>query len=352
MSDRRETLLLRPHGGGLQTGMGHVMRSAALGAAWSSRGGRVVMLSSPLTDELQEQLAERGVTWRTLSSEAGTTADAGETRAVAREIGARWVAIDGYVFRRPFLAALHQGGHRLLVIDDHASTSASGAEIVVDPAFQATADDYRVCSPTARLLMGPQYALVRNEFRREREQRKLAGPARVGLERLLVTMGGSDPIDATTRILSALSSLGAPPREVIVVIGGLNPRPDAHFVAHARGLPSLKLVRGVRDMAATMSVCDGAIAAGGTTLHELAALGLPALLVPIVENQQEGVRFVHERGFFHALGPIAELSDDDLAHAIGQWLQRPERNRAMANAVAQLVDARGPERICEAIEHS
>lgn len=333
-------LLLRAHGGE-NAGSGHVMRLLALGEAWQRAGGRCILAVPALQEDFARQIRASGMVIHAMSTRPGAAADAAETLALGRESNARWVAVDGYVFQPEFFRGLAADGMRILMVDDGARTVEPSVKLVIDPSFHATFEDYRGRAPGARFLLGPRYALLRAEFGGARRPR--SGSI---LRRVLLSMGGSDPVDASGRVLRALSTLSVPPEEIVLVVGGLNPRPDRHFQELGASLPRLTMLRNVASMAEVMADCDGAIAAGGATMHELAAVGLPALLVPIVENQEAGLKHVADRGWFGVLPPLAQLTDADLASGLAQWLADPAGCAPNAAEAMACVDGRGADRIC------
>lgn len=319
------------------------MRLAALGLAWREKGGRAALMCPPLSNSLERRLARSGLELYHARCADGGLAAGNETIEIARRAGARWVAVDGYVFDGVFFDIVARSGVKLLVVDDNATTAPAVADVLVDGAFQADADRYRERLPVERLLLGPRFALVRPEFRMIRKKRFDAPQ----VKRLLLTMGGSDPADASSRLLGSLGRLRTSVEEVVLAVGGLNPRQEAHFRKCGSAQPRLTIIRDVENMAGLMSECDAAISAGGSTLQELAIAGLPALLVPIAENQQAGVRYVCSQGWFRALPPLDQLNDEALDAAVGEWLGTFPLPMAGAEAASEVIDGRGAERVCE-----
>src|SRR5690606_24318036 len=75
----------------------------------------------------------------------------------------------------------------------------------------------------SRLLLGPSYALLREEFAEARRGLRL----RTGhVNRILVSLGGIDQRNHTRTVLDALIDLNAPEIAVDVVIGSQHPQRD------------------------------------------------------------------------------------------------------------------------------
>lgn len=345
MMARGDTLVLRAHLDA-DSGLGHFCRLLALGIHWVECGGRALLVGDEVPASVARAWGHVGVEFLSLSGPGrGDGGDGAEVARIAQAAHARWIAVDGYIFRGEFFAGLEVSGARVLVVDDHGIMGAPRADVVVDPAFQAEKSEYEARLPGARVLAGARFALLRPEFRRvERRVRQAARP-----QRLLVTFGGADPVDGTARVLRALGRLQERPQEVLVALGPRNSRPDEHFIEAGRALPSLRLSRDPSNMARLMIETDATISAAGTTMHELAAVGAPALLCPIVDNQADGVRHVAGRGLFAATPMLPTLSDEALAAALNDWLGDPARMHNAARMAREEVDGRGVERAVEAL---
>src|SRR5205823_10531073 len=120
-----------------------------------------------------------------------------------------------------------------------------------------------------------RFALLRPEFAqlRPRALRRRDG----ALRRLLVTMGGSDAVDETSKVLAGLQGCRGPQWSVDVVVGGGNPNRSVVQAACAR-LPGVQLHVDTARMAELMVQADCAISAGGSTTWERCCLGLAALV--------------------------------------------------------------------------
>ncbi len=72
-----------------------------------------------------------------------------------------------------------------------------------------------------RLMLGSRYVMLRREFRAWRNWKRATRPI---AQRLLITIGGSDPDGLTFRVIEALSKRMLPDIATTVLVGGSNPR--------------------------------------------------------------------------------------------------------------------------------
>ena len=179
-------------------GTGHLMRCKALADAWQKAGGAVTLAT---TTDVSPYAAWLGtITIQQLDSEPATTADARETAALALALGAHWVAVDGYPFASEWQTAFGNATP-LLFFDDYGHGSPHSARIVLNQNPTASPALYSARSPRTALLLGSQYALLREQFRSWIGWKRRTPPR---AKKLLVTFGGTDPAGLTLRVVPIL----------------------------------------------------------------------------------------------------------------------------------------------------
>ncbi len=328
-------------------GTGHVMRCLALAQAWRERGGEVVFLHAAVLPALAGRLVEAGCHSELLTVEAGSAADAEATSRRALELGARWIVGDGYAFGPDWQAGVRARGARLLLLDDYGHSGHYHADVVLNQNAGAGAELYARRDAHTRLLLGPCYALLRREFV-EFPPRAPFAPGRS--LRLLVTLGGADPDDATGVVIEALA--GVEGIEGVVVAGAGNPRLPELRARIAELGAAWTLASDVRDMPGLMAWADAAISASGSTVWELARAGLPAALVVTADNQLGIAKTLAEAGAALPLGRHPGLDAVALRSALAPWLADARARDGMAARLAGLVDGRGARRVCAAMTSS
>ena len=325
-------------------GTGHVMRCLALALALQERGIAVTVAVAECPEPLVERVRSGGVAVVRLQVEVGSAADAEATLGVAREAGAAWVVTDGYRFDLGYQRALRGAGLGLALIDDFAHLDRYEADLLLNQNSHARAADYPAAG---KVLLGPTYALLRPEFvlaLEGRTARTHGGRA----ERVLVTMGGSDPGNATVRIIEALRWLDDGPLETRVIVGAANPHRAAVDAAAAK-LAGCSVLDPVKDMVPLLEWADLAVCAGGSTLWEIAAFGLPAACVILAENQAPIVSDLEGRGMVCNLGWDRDLAAERCGRALGVLLEDGPRRGRMAAVGRGLVDGAGASRVAAAL---
>jgi UDP-2,4-diacetamido-2,4,6-trideoxy-beta-L-altropyranose hydrolase len=354
------TLLLRADAA-VSMGAGHLMRSLSLAEAWQRERGQVVLLSHCPFPDLQRRIRQGGMQWIALDHPESDPAQLAaairsafgpllESNTAARP----WVALDGYQFDFPCQQAVRETGCRLLVIDDFAHAGRYDADLLVDQNLQADRLEYPHVEGTT-LLLGSRYVLLRSEFHAWQSWQRSVPPRAC---RVLVTLGGSDPGNATALVIEALASPTVADLEARVVVGPGNPHLPALRQAAAAATNRIELLTAVADMAETMAWADVAVSAAGSTCWELAFMQLPALLLPIAENQRPVARALQAAGVAENIGPTrmdlplpegegirGAATPQDIAAALSRLCDDQPRRANYAAAGRRLIDGGGADRV-------
>ena len=325
----------------LEAGTGHLARALALAEAWKRHGGTAALLSSCDESWLRQRAESTGVDLVRLEESYPDPSDLETTLRFSAEIGASWVALDGYGFDSEYQQAVRAAGVRLLVIDDVAHLSRYHAEILLNQNINAEEVAYNH-DPDTTLLLGTAYALLRSEFLARLEwSRKVSVDAR----KVLVTMGGSDSQNTTRKVIDALQEFAEFDLEVQIAVGQFNPNLAALERAVQRSATKIKILTGVSRMSPLMAWADVAITAGGSTCWELAFMGLPAIILECADNQKAIARGMDEDGAAVNLGWHAHVGAEQIHEVLAELLSSPQRREQMALRGPGRVDGLGSDRV-------
>jgi UDP-2,4-diacetamido-2,4,6-trideoxy-beta-L-altropyranose hydrolase len=327
-------------------GTGHVMRCLALAQAWQDAGGSAIFAMAESTLAVRERLLAEGVDIVSLVGSAEANRDPGQLVSLAEEQAAEWVVVDGYQFETGYQSKLKSAGLRVLVVDDNGHAGKYAADIVLDQNISAGEGLYANREPHTRLLLGPRYCMLRREFKEWRNwKREVAAVGR----KVLITMGGSDPDNATARVMQSLASVEIENLEAKVVVGGSNPHFES-LAAHAqKSAQRITMVGNVSGMGELMAWADVAVSAAGTTCWELCFLGLPAILVDVAKNQTLVAHELDRRGCAIHLGTFPEVAEQTIGKQLQALLNSAENRRSISQLARDLVDGNGARRVVAAL---
>ena len=266
----RKVAVLRADASGL-IGVGHVMRSLALGEALHDAGFDAVLASVDLPASMREEAHKCGITVVDLQCDAFGSDDALATLSLNGAV----LVVDGYKFEREFFSELEDRATNFVVIDDNVETKALAPSVVINQNPHATAEMYSHLLGNPKLLLGLQYALLRREVREAIKQsiNPVAG-------KVFVAMGGSDFLQLTSPIVDGLKDLDI---EICVAVGPTNSQRQ-QIEETVRSIPRARVILQA-DYITELASSSMAILAAGSSLWEAAALGVPSIGLIVAENQ-------------------------------------------------------------------
>lgn len=299
-------------------GNGHLVRCRALARALlrSGRVRRLLFLCATIPDAWKPVLSSDGIEVVTLDFEIesdpiGSLRDsASNARHCASKFGELaglldWLVVDHYGIAADWEAVLRSAARRILVIDDLADRL-HDCDILVDHNFDdRPTDRYVPLVPRGAVaLVGPRFAMLNEDFRRERALlRRQPAPIR----RVVVLLGPADLHNVTGMAVEALLGARVSFDEVDVVLGGKHP--FAEEISRLAGMSGrFRVHQTLPSMAPLFSTAQLAIGASGTTTLERACLKLPSLVTVIAENQRPVARAIALAAPALWLGDAAELS--------------------------------------------
>lgn len=267
--------------------------------------------------------------------------DANDTIELIEHIHWDWIIVDHYALDIEWESKLKPFTKRLMIIDD-LDNRPHLCDLVLNQNYhRSDYSRYKNNVPSdCTLLLGPRYALVRDEFR---DQRKNVNRDYFQINRVLVFMGGVDHENFTGITLDSLLSLNQG-YKVDVVIGDLHPnRKEIESICKQNN--NFKCIIQTSDMAKLMLSADFSIGAGGSATWERCCLGLPSILVAFAENQIDIAKNLALFGACHYLNANDFKIPAILNGELKNILCDKEQLKLMSEKSFNLVDGQGVKRV-------
>jgi UDP-2,4-diacetamido-2,4,6-trideoxy-beta-L-altropyranose hydrolase len=341
-------------------GTGHVMRCLTLADALRQGGGRTRFVSRHMTAHLRAMLTDHGheLTLLNSASDAGVTdelahakwlgtsqaQDAQDTLQALSDRYWDWLIVDHYALDARWESTLRGAARSIGVIDDIADRR-HDCDILLDQnILRDHGDRYAGKVPDhCELLLGPRFALLREEFRELREKVR---PRTGAVARMLIFLGGVDAGNYTGRALDAFTGLGIAGVHVDVVIGTQHPErarleaacSEHGFICHVQ----------TTRMAELMAAADLAIGAGGSATWERCCLGLPTLAVCVAENQRKLIADAAFEGLLYAPQVNNEWTTVVARH-VKALIENPSLRNYISRRGMDAVDGRGVHRVAASL---
>jgi UDP-2,4-diacetamido-2,4,6-trideoxy-beta-L-altropyranose hydrolase len=252
-----------------------------------------------------------------------------------------WVITDHMLIRKPWQAVFkNKLGCKALAIDGVADYP-HDVSILIDPQicenvkqkwFGLISDDCTVFSGPSSLPLSPSFASAR----------KNAWVRNGSISRILVCFGGTEARETVHRsitvLLAWIDNSRASRIEVDIAISS-----SVNSVKKIRKLVNndqrFHLHVGLNDLSGMMQKASIAIGSGGIMLWERCLLGLPAIAVPLAENQKKPIERLEGKGAILALRSVGKDYEIELKKALDHLLKNPTVLTAMSeNAFKVMAD--------------
>ena len=336
-----------------QIGTGHFMRCLALADELKKQGACMCFLSQNLPTHLSDMLSKRKyesvllgaddveqtidelahASWLGVSQEYDATATVEFLSCQAFD----WLVVDNYALDFRWESIVRKNVKKIMVIDDLADRR-HDCDILLDQNYYADMQArYSDKVPLhCQLLLGPNYALLREEFRALREKVKVRNGE---VKKVLVFFGGVDVDNYTFQAIEAIAELNLG-LQVDVVIGAQHPFKEMienacikhGYVCHVQ----------TPRIAELMFEADFAIGAGGSASWERCCLGLPSLLVALADNQ---ITIAKELSAISACTYIGNWDVVNLKKWLTQLIANQELTQKISENAFSIVDGLGSYRV-------
>lgn len=327
-------------------GSGHVMRCLTLAIELRKNGADVSFICSDIAGNLNKVINSHGFALYTVSTASDSVLqneDALKTiEVLTKYTDIDWLIVDHYLLDFTWEKAIRPYVHKILVIDDLANRR-HDCDILLDQnLFHKMHLRYSKLIPSyTQTLLGPAYALLRNEFREARSKIK---NSRTKMQRLFIFFGGADVTNETAKVLEAIKMLGKLDLAVDVVVGASNPYKEE--IRHeCEVMKGINFYCQINNIASLMAQADFSIGGGGSSVWERCCLGLPSIVVPVADNQIEPMRELAKVGAILLFGK--ERSPEGYLSILQDVFLKRKPLDKMTQIGLNLFDANGAKRVAE-----
>lgn len=326
-----------------EVGLGHVRRCAVLAKACRMLGAKAHLMVRSRNVSFDSIGDWGGARLHEMPWDLTPDEDGQWVLETCREFGISKGVVDHYRLSEGYQERLIEAGLEWMQFGNKKHTHPLMGRWVHDasPGAEMTGYTGRKIGAETEFLFGPGYALVSESFSRVRAL--LAGPEEQTVETILITIGGGDDCGATLRVLRWLDAVGFEGRR-LVLTGPTNGSLEALWRI-AEGSANLEVQVGNWDPAETMGRCQLAVCAGGTSLHELACLGIPVVIVTIADNQVAPAEAWQRAGFGENLGTLSDITDSTASTVLKSILGSSEKRFQMAVKAWNSQDGMGAQRV-------
>jgi UDP-2,4-diacetamido-2,4,6-trideoxy-beta-L-altropyranose hydrolase len=313
-------------------GIGHIMRCLAFSEELKKHGHKCYILYEVLDDELITKIGKFDVEFCRINSIE-------KLIFFSKKQDVKWIVTDSYNLNKEYIQNLKNENFKVLSIDDNAIIHYF-SDIVVNQNIGSEKIKFSAEKYT-KFLLGSKYVMLRDELlKRDKKKYKKY------VEKILITLGGTDTDNLTLKILKSLEEINKN-YEFIVIIGPLNNfyKELKRFSDNSKA--RVRLLKSPENMADIYLESDIAISAGGSSCYELAYFGIPNIIITVADNQLNIAKELDKKNVSIYLGKKEDFSSNKIKENVLKLINDNSLRKNMAENGRKLVDGKGKQRIIE-----
>jgi UDP-2,4-diacetamido-2,4,6-trideoxy-beta-L-altropyranose hydrolase len=195
---------------------------------------------------------------------------------------ARVVIVDSYEVNNKYFDELRKLFLAIVYLDDLGLDFE--VDMVINPSSSFKSIDY--IAPTA--LCGLDYLILNDKY-------KFGGTESVKTESMLITFGGVDHYDLSSKLIPLIESIDNK-LKLNIIIGPYYDNLNQIKTAINNSNLNIQLYSGLKDLRPIMLQSDIAITAGGVSIYELMALSIPSIGIALWDNQKSNIESLARQG--------------------------------------------------------
>lgn len=343
--------------GSKELGMGHVMRCCSLAEAFRQNGWEVFFCSKfylggawikqkgfPV-EVLEKKEQERECQEFHFGDERDLEKDMAWLSLLLQEKKPDVIFLDSYNVNDWFFRELKTYTKCLVYLDDLAKWDYP-VDVIFNPNVDAKEKGYDKFHNQKKHILGSTYNLLREEFSNLPRR-----AAKEEIKDIFITTGAADPKDMTAVFVELCQKI-CPQAVCHVIVGNAFWKKEEW---KKKASNQIKIYVSPPFMSEIMLRCDVAISAGGSTIYELAACGVPTLAFLYSENQRGAVEYMAKKNWLGNIGEFAKWLKHDkktLENFGVQWneLKKQKTRQNIMERQQRLFSGGGAKRVVREIE--
>jgi UDP-2,4-diacetamido-2,4,6-trideoxy-beta-L-altropyranose hydrolase len=200
-------------------------------------------------------------------------------------------------------------------------------------------------SNNTKLFIGSKYALIRKEFTEATKKFQRSYPQRI--VKVLVTLGGMDKPNNTSKVLSYLDSyILSNKKDIFITAVTCKSNPNLEYLqSEVKKNINISLLIDVHNMAELMMSHDVCIGAAGSTSWERCTMSLPTISIITAENQKTIAINLENAGAVINLGTMVNLNKERFLEKFNELLYENDLYNSLSQKSHLLCDGLGAERV-------
>jgi len=243
--------------------------------------------------------------------------------------------IDSYNVDENYFKELSDTAFEIVYLDD-LMIDYKNINLVINPSCYSTKKQYK----NKDSLLGLDYLILSEEYKKGNHNEKN------NVSKLMITMGGIDHYDLSTKLIKIVENLQLK-LELNIIVGPYYSNIDSIFKAKENSPLTINIFTDLSSIENVISNSDIAVSAGGFSIFELACMSKPSIGISLWKNQSNNITCLGNHG---AIIPMFFQDNDnfykELEENIKQLVNKPLFRKGLSEN-CKIIDGSGTERIAK-----
>lgn len=320
---------------------GHVMRCMAIAKCMEELGEKCTFITAD--HKADKLISSNGFRIICLNSEWNVLeAELTALKELIQKEKIEKLFVDSYYATEFYISELNKNCH-VYLMDDY-GIQIYDTYCLINYNIYADSLSYpsRYQGSDVKLLCGCPYVPLRKEF-----SHITSRPIRTSVKDVLITTGGADEFNVAYSLLEYIMEKHLFENITFhVICGSMNRNLNSLFEIEKQS-SQVKLYQNVLKVSELMLHCDIGITAGGVTMYELCACGLPGICICTADNQKMATEAFADRKLMQYAGDVRDDMDGlsqcirNICSYIKKLKDNPMLRSELSSRMMEMIDGKG-----------
>ncbi|MDB3990735.1 hypothetical protein N9425_02645 [Gammaproteobacteria bacterium] len=318
-------------------GLGHIYRTKALAEVITENNEKCVFV---INEDIKSKSILKGFKVIELDPENNLTKEIEKIDCLVKNYSINLIINDLFDYPIEYCRFLKNQESKIVSFHEH-QISDSFSDLVINyntfpGAFNSDSLDYDSC-------LGPSYCIFPKSLRKLEKTKKKGNKIKI-----LLSFGGSDPSKYTTKVLEYLIKTKhqmVAIDQIVVHLGPSNNQIEYIKKLIKRSNLEITIKSNVKNLHTLLSECDLAFASGGNTMYELCCLGIPTLIFPQNQHQENFSLELNKRKIIKLIKREMIGNESFIITAINKVLSDRDERERMSSVAKQAFNKNGVDKV-------
>jgi len=211
------------------------------------------------------------------------------------------------------------------------------SDIIINGTIVKKYHEYKKIKRNSKFFLDTKYFIANKEFLNHKKKLSRIKDKRNYL--ITISMGGSDPKGITVNILKYLQMI--PSVQINIIIGPFFKK----FSILKKKYDNVKIIKNPKKIWLEFQKSDLVISNSGSTLYELAIMGIPTLCITTFEHERPYANEFSKRNFSIKLGNWEKIDSYNFIKNVTNVLRNKKKRKIMSISGPKIIDGKGISRV-------